>query len=110
LTELPLSAVHVCTAVRHSTRYYGTFINDDKKPNEKGELFLVQCETDNDAGADYAEMIRAVVKVNPSKGTGSLSGVSIAEGSLGNGHAFRTCKYKFKLTGLPNPNVPGCPL
>jgi hypothetical protein len=89
-------------------RYHGAFINDDRKPTAKGEMFLVRCGTDNDAGVGPSEMLRAGVKINPDKGTGSFSGVSILEGDFGNGFVFATCKYKFKLTGLADPNVGPC--
>jgi len=90
-------------------RYNGAAIDDAKKPNEKGEILLIQCDTDNEAGAGFAEMNRAVVKTKPSKGTGSFSGLSIVEGDFGDGPTFGTCKYKLKRTSTADPNVPACP-
>jgi hypothetical protein len=102
------SGVDVRAELDGNFRYHGTFQNDEKKPSEKGEMFLVLCGTDNNAGVDHSEMLHAIVKVNPTKGTGSFSGVSILEGDFGDGHLFGTCKFKFKLTGLPDPGVGPC--
>ena len=109
-TTISQSGVDVRAEIDGNFRYHGHFINDDKKPTEKGEIFLVQCGTDNDAGDDHSEMMRAVVKVNPAKGTGTFSGFSILEGDFGDGHLFGTCKFKYKLTGLPDPGVGPCQL
>jgi hypothetical protein len=89
-----------------SFRYNGRAMDDAKKPAEKGEIFLVQCGTDNDAGVGFAEMVRLMVKTKAEKG--SFNGLSIIEGDFGSGRQFATCKYKFKRTGTTNPSVPGC--
>jgi len=87
--------------------YDGSALNDDKKPNEKGEILLIQCGTDDIAGVGFAEMMRVAVKTNPDKGTGSFSGVSIPEGDFGGGNELVTCKYKFKRTSTAPPRC--CP-
>jgi hypothetical protein len=89
--------------------YNGSAINDAKKPDEKGEILMVQCGTDNHGGQGFAEMVRLAVKTNPGKGTGSFSGPSIIEGDFGNGYQFATCKYSFKRTGTGIPTVADCP-
>jgi len=89
-------------------RYHGQAIDDDKSP-DKGEVLLAQCGTDDVAGTGFAEMLRAVVKTRPSKGTGSFRGVSIFEGDFGGGRQFGTCKYRFKRTSTADPNAQSCP-
>jgi hypothetical protein len=89
--------------------YSGSAIDDAKKPNEKGEILLIQCGTDDNAGVGLAEMIRAAVKADPNKGKGSFSGVSTAEGDFGGGYQFSTCKYKFKRASTATPSVSDCP-
>jgi hypothetical protein len=90
-------------------QYHGHAIDDDGKPGEEGEVLLVQCGTDEVAGAGFGEMLRAAVKTKPAKGTGSLRGTSIFEGDFGGGWQFGTCKYQFKRTSTANPGVSACP-
>lgn len=92
-----------------SFHYDGFAIDDLKKPGEKGEILLVDCASDDDAGAGFAEMIRAVVKTKPNKITASFSGVSVFQDVTPGFLTFGSCKYKFKRTSLTNPNVGSCP-
>lgn len=89
--------------------YHGHAIDSDKSPDEKGEVLLAQCGTDDVAGTGFAEMLRAVVKTKSSQGAGSFRGVSIFEGDFGGGRQFGTCKYRFKRTSTADPNAPSCP-
>jgi hypothetical protein len=87
----------------------GHAIDDAKKPNDKGEMMLVDCVSDDNGADGFAEQIRVVVKVNAAKGTGSLSGVSQYQDASLFGSSFGTCKYKYKRISTANPNVTGCP-
>jgi hypothetical protein len=87
----------------------GHAIDDAKKPAEKGEILLIECASDNDGANGFGEIVRAVVKANASKGTGSFSGTSVYQ-DAGFGFAvFGTCKYKYKRTSTTDPNLTGCP-
>lgn len=89
--------------------YQGTAFNDAKKPDEKGEVFVVECATDFDATTGFAETLRAAVKTKPAKGTGSLSGLSVYQDLEDVGlPEFGTCKFKYKRVDTADPGVGGC--
>lgn len=87
--------------------YNGGAIPDAQKPDEKGEVVLIQCGTDNlpFAGPE-AEIVRAKVKTKLAGGQGSLKGVSFFENDL---VLLGTCKYNFKRQDVADPNVSRCP-
>lgn len=87
--------------------YNGGAIPDTGAPTTKGEIALTQCGTDNLplAGED-TEILRAKVKADAEKGTGSLKGLSILESAIPD---VLTCKYSYKRVDTANPNVPACP-
>jgi hypothetical protein len=87
----------------------GHAINDGKKPEEKGEMVLVDCVSDDNGADGFAEQMRAAVKVNATKGSGSFKGVSVYQDVSLSGGSFGTCKYKYKRIDTANPNVAGCP-
>jgi hypothetical protein len=87
--------------------YNGGAIFDTASPETKGEVVLNQCGTNNLplAGAD-GELLRAKVKADAEKGSGSLKGLSIYESSVPD---ILTCKYSYRRTSTANPAVPACP-
>lgn len=87
--------------------YNGGAVPDAGSPTTKGEIALTQCGTDNVplAGPD-AELLRAKVKADPEKGTGSMKGLSILESAIPD---VLTCKYSYKRTSTADPAVAACP-
>ena len=86
--------------------YNGGAIPDAAKPEERGELALIQCPTDNlPLVGDQAEIIRARVKVQLDAVTGTLKGASIYESGI---PEVGSCKYSYKRTNTTNPNVGAC--
>jgi hypothetical protein len=87
--------------------YNGGAIFDTKSPTTKGEIALVKCETDNvPLGGPEGVIIRAKVKADAEKGTGSFKGLSIVESGA---PEVLTCKYVYKRTSTANPAVAACP-
>lgn len=90
-------------------RYNGGAIFDDKSPTTKGEIALVQCGTDNvPFDGPEGEIVRAKVKADAAKGTGSLKGVSLVEFSDIEITDVLTCKYSYKRISTEDPAVPPC--
>jgi hypothetical protein len=87
--------------------YNGAAIPDGSSPTTKGEIVLSQCGTDNLplAGPD-AEVLRAKVKADAEKGTGSIDGLSILESAIPD---VLTCKYSYKRVSTTDPAVAACP-
>ena len=107
ITHDPVTRVLAANMDNGDYLYNGGSIPDVNAPETKGEVALMQCGTDNLplAGAD-AEILRAKVKVDVEKGTGSIKGLSILESSIPD---VLTCKYSYKRTDTANPNVAACP-
>ena len=85
--------------------YRGATIDATAKPTEQGETVFNFCSTDALPLADSAsELVRLKAKVNPEKGTGTLSGVSYFE-QPGN---MLTCKLKYKRVNTAPPKFGGC--
>ena len=85
--------------------YRGATIDATAKPTEQGEAVLNGCATDALPLADAAsELVRLKIKVNPEKGTGTLSGVSYFE-QPGN---VLTCKLKYKRVSTTPGKFAGC--
>ena len=83
--------------------FIGLAIPDAKKPDEKGEVMLVECSNTNDPTV-YSEIVRAQVRTKQEKGKGTFSGVSLyVDGEAG------TCKYKYKRLDTINPGLGACP-
>jgi hypothetical protein len=87
-------------------RFNGLGIATSGKP-DKGDLVLVVCGTnDNLTTQDYDEIGRMTVTTKPSKGTGSIKGVS--NYAFG-GTDIYTCKWKLKRVSAVDPQVgTGC--
>ncbi len=88
--------------------YNGLAVADSKKP-DKGDLMLTICGTDDDLGSgQFDELGRFKVTTKPSKGSGSISGISLY--SANNPAEAYTCKWKLKRTSTSAPMVPtSCP-
>ena len=88
--------------------YNGLAVANLAKP-DKGDVMLVICGSDDDLGSTtFDELGRFKVTTKPSKGTGSISGISVYSRS-GPPQVY-TCKWKLKRTSAVNPNVPtACP-
>ena len=85
--------------------YRGAAIDATAKPAEQGEAVFNFCTTDALPLADSAsELVRLKAKVNPAKGTGTLSGVSYFE-QPGN---LLTCKLKYKRVSTAPTKFAGC--
>jgi hypothetical protein len=86
--------------------FNGAVIDSTAKPTEQGEAAMNACSTDASPLADGDdEIARLKAKVNPEKGTGTLSGESI----FGTTGMALTCKYKLKRTSTTPPKFAGCP-
>jgi hypothetical protein len=86
--------------------YNGGVIDSGDKPLLQGEGAMNLCSTDVvPLGGGDDEIVRMKLKVNPEKGTGTLSGESI----FGAAGEARTCKYKYKRTSATAPDVAPCP-
>ena len=86
--------------------YNGGAILDARSPATKGEVALVKCETDSiPLGGPEGVILRAKVKADVAKGTGSIKGLSIVESDA---PEALTCKYKYKRTSTIDPGVGGC--
>lgn len=90
--------------------YRGIEIPDAKKPDNKGEIAIVHCGSDDDPAAvtanNFFEAGRWKVSVKGAKGT--LSGIAIY--SFSNTHVA-TCKYKYKRVDTTDPGLTyACPL
>jgi hypothetical protein len=87
--------------------YNGGAVPDAGSPTTKGEIALTQCGTDSVPLAGPAsELLRAKVKADPERGTGSMKGLSILESAIPD---VLTCKYSYKRTSTTDPAVAACP-
>jgi hypothetical protein len=85
--------------------YRGATIDATAKPTEQGEAVFNFCTTDALPLADSAsELVRLKAKVDPEKGTGTLSGVSYFEQPTN----LLTCKLKYKRVSTAPPKFAGC--
>jgi hypothetical protein len=85
--------------------FNGRVVDSTAKPEVQGEAVMTVCSTDAvPIGGGDDEIARLKVKVNPVKGTGTLSGESIVttQGTI------LTCKYKHKRTSPTSPKVSSC--
>lgn len=83
----------------------GVAISDAKSPETNGEVALADCATGPNLLTSYAELVRLEARVDREKGTGKLVGVSISGPS---GLVIEGCRWSFKLSDLPDPEVGGC--
>jgi hypothetical protein len=76
-----------------------------------GEAVMSGCDTDAfPIDGQPGEVIHLRAKVNPAKGTGTLTGTGIYESGSGAGAPIRVCKYKLKRTSTtPGAFTKGCP-
>ena len=88
--------------------YNGVVIPDENKPDEKGEVVLVQCGTDNvpGSGASEGEIIRATVKTKLDSAYATFKAVSIFEADP---PEVATCKYSYKRVDQNDPGEGPCP-
>jgi len=85
----------------------GVAIDDASKPNEKGAVAMIDCDTATDPTTGYGELANLRAKVNRAKGKGSLKGTSVYTSS---GDTVGQCKWNFKLTDTADPGVAAtCP-
>ena len=85
--------------------FNGAVLDSTAKPAEQGEAAMNACSTDaTPLGDGDDEIARLKVKVNPEKGTGSLTG----ESHFATTGAVLTCKYKLKRTSTTPPKFTGC--
>jgi hypothetical protein len=89
--------------------YNGTLIPDTGDGLKLGAAVLAQCGTDPFPISGLAgELIRFKAKgVDPEKGTGTLTGVSVFEAGDPVG-VTSLCKYKFKRVSTKPPSAPTC--
>jgi hypothetical protein len=86
--------------------FNGAVIDSTAKPTEQGEAAMNTCSTDaTPLGDGDDEIARLKVKVNPEKGTGSLTG----ESHFATTGTVLSCKYKLKRTSTMPPKFTGCP-
>ncbi len=85
--------------------YVGGVINDDVKPNTKGEALFVECRT-APAPTDFGEIVRGQATM-AANGALTYKASSIFEGD-GFG-VFGSCKWTFKRADPTPPSVPTCP-
>jgi len=83
----------------------GMAIPDSAKPDEKGEVLLISCGTDNVPMNTPEEIIRASVKTKPGTFKASFKGLSIYDDD----NEVETCKYSHKRVNQDPTNVPPCP-
>lgn len=83
----------------------GLAVSDDRKPQAKGTVAMIDCGTGTDLTTGYAELAVLQVKIDRAKGKGSLKGESFytADGEL-----IGSCKWKFTLVDTADPGAPGC--
>ena len=85
--------------------YRGATIDATAKPDEQGEAVFNACGTDAvPFSGGTSELVRLKVKVDPDKGTGTLSGVSYFETPT----FMLTCKLKYKRTSTAPTKFGGC--
>ncbi|MBI5505342.1 MAG: hypothetical protein HY899_11110 [Deltaproteobacteria bacterium] len=89
--------------------YNGTAIASTLRPDELGEVALIECDTDNlpAAGAE-GEMIRAKVRVKIDGSVAVLKATSIVEGP-GALPLVGSCRYVYRRTDQTDPNLTACP-
>jgi hypothetical protein len=86
--------------------YKGRVVDDAKKPDDKGQVSVILCGTDDNPGSVApGEILIAKVKANPIKGTGALGGASSFESAANVG----TCKWVYKRTNAADPAAVACP-
>jgi len=87
--------------------YNGAVIDDASDTTARGEAVMNHCGTDALPLLDSpGEIVRLKAKVDPEKGTGTLSGDSIFEMP----GLVMSCKFKFKRTNLTPNKFGGCPV
>ena len=86
--------------------YSGIAIADARKPDNKGEIGIVHCGSDDDlTQIPYTELGRWKVSVKGAKG--KLNGVTLWSDDS---QHIATCKYKYKRIDTVDPAVPtACP-
>ena len=101
-------AAHIDGPLDPQFFYNGAVIPDDKKPEEKGEVVMNQCGTDNlpVAGPTESEIVRAQVKTKLNSPKASFKGTSVFEND---GPTVGTCRYSFKRLDITDPGVTACP-
>jgi hypothetical protein len=87
--------------------YNGGAIPDLRDPDTQGEVALAQCATDSvpHQGGE-SELLRAKVKVDPQKGSGSFKGLSVVESDFPD---VLTCKYSYTRVDTEDPGLSACP-
>jgi hypothetical protein len=83
--------------------YDGAVIDSTAKPAQEGEAVLNLCLT-SAAPLGGGELFKIKAKVDPEKGTGTISGVSHYEG----GTVVNTCKLKYKRVSTDPGKVDTC--
>lgn len=91
------------------TRFNGSIVPSSANGVTGGEAVMSGCDTDAfPIDGERGEMIHLRAKVNPTKGTGTLTGVGIYES--GTTPFIKVCKYKFKRESTtPGAFTEGCP-
>jgi hypothetical protein len=85
--------------------YRGATIDATAKPDAQGEAVFNACQTDAvPFSGGTGELVRLKVKVDPEKGTGTLSGVSYFETQT----YLLTCKLKYKRVSTAPTKFGGC--
>jgi hypothetical protein len=85
--------------------YVGGTIDDDVKPDKKGEALFVACHTQA-APTDFGEIVRGQV-ATLGNGTLTYKAASIFQGD--GFDVFGSCRWTFKRTDPTPPDVPVCP-
>lgn len=100
-------AAHIDGPLDPQFFYNGAVIADDKKPDEKGEVVMNQCGTDNlpVAGSTESEIVRAQVKTKLNSPKASFKGTSVFEND---GPTVGTCRYSFKRLDTADPGIAAC--
>ena len=87
--------------------YNGGAIPDLRAPDTQGEVALAQCATDSlPFQGGESELLRAKVKVDPHKGSGSFKGLAVVESDSPD---VLTCKYSYTRVDSEDPGVSACP-
>lgn len=91
------------------TSFNGSIVPSASNGVTGGEAVMSGCTTDAfPIDGERGEMIHLRAKVNPTKGTGTLTGVGIYESATT--PFLKVCKYKFKRESTtPGAFTEGCP-
>lgn len=89
--------------------YNGTAIANPDRPEELGEVALIECDTDNlpALGAE-GELMRAKVRVKIGGAVATLKATSIIEGPDATPFVG-SCRYVYRRADQTNPNLTACP-